>query len=120
MTTSWKEVYSKLRTSGMMHGGRSDETTSNSDVDTITSSGTPKSSHRFSLADQEWQMNYIINRRDGLYLFINNESLYRYIKSFFLYFTDLRLKRTEKRIRTKIPKNLVGIQVQNLVLTRTW
>lgn len=74
MTTSWKEVYSKLRTSGMMQGGKSDETTSNSDADTITSSGTPKFNHRSSLADQEWQMNYIINRRDGLY-FLYNEIL---------------------------------------------
>lgn len=64
MTTSWKEVYNKLKNSGMMNGGgRSDETSS--EADTFTSSGTPNIHHRPSL-DAEWQMNYFINRRDGL------------------------------------------------------
>ena len=75
MTTSWKEVYSKLRMSGMMNGGRGDETSTNSDADTVTSSGTPNFPHRSSLADQEWQMNYIINRRDGLYSITSHDLL---------------------------------------------
>lgn len=70
MTTSWKEVYSRLKMNGLVNsgGGRgrgSDEASTNSDADTLTSSGTPKYNPRSS-ADQEWQMNYIINRKDGL------------------------------------------------------
>jgi len=80
-----------------MQGGRSDETTSNSDADTITSSGTPKFTHRSSLADQEWQMNYIINRRDGLYLSINDESIYRYIKSFLFLFHRPKVKKDREK-----------------------
>lgn len=43
----------------------SDETSVNSDTGT---SGTPNfpNNRRSSFADQEWQMNYIINRKDGL------------------------------------------------------
>lgn len=66
-TTSWKEVYFKLRNNGMITGPGtrgSDEISISSDTG---ASGTPNfpSHHRPSL-DQEWQMNYIINRRDGL------------------------------------------------------
>lgn len=70
-STSWKEVYNKLRMNGLINGGAqggrgSDEASSmSSGADTFTS-GTPKYNHRSSLADQEWQMNYYINRRDGL------------------------------------------------------
>jgi hypothetical protein len=64
MTTSWKEVYQRIKMNGLASGPRgSDETSTNSDADTVNS--TPKFSHRSSL-DNEWQMNYIINRRDGL------------------------------------------------------
>jgi hypothetical protein len=65
MTTSWKEVINKLKMNGYSasRGSRSD---TNSDADTVTS-GTPQNfNRRASAADSEWQMNYIINRRDGL------------------------------------------------------
>lgn len=66
--TSWREVYSKLRMNGMITGPGnargSDETSNNSDTGASSTPNFP-SHHRPSL-DQEWQMNYIINRRDGL------------------------------------------------------
>lgn len=68
-TTSWREVYSKLRVNGMMAANGNSRGSDDVSVasDTGTGHGTPNfpSHHRPSL-DQEWQMNYIINRRDGL------------------------------------------------------
>ena len=52
------------------HSNNSDETMNNSDNDTVTTSSSRNSvfsmTNRNS-ADDEWQMNYIINKRDGLY-----------------------------------------------------
>lgn len=73
MAMPWKDLCSKLKMSGMTgnastaRGGSISSITSTSDFDTAvtTNSSTPQFSR--SLADNEWQMNYmIINRKDGL------------------------------------------------------
>lgn len=78
MTTSWKEICSRMKLSGMTgnaskaRGGSDDSVTSTSDFDTVTTnSSTPQfnNNNRASI-DNEWQMNYmIINRKDGLLVF---------------------------------------------------
>lgn len=65
MTTSWRKVFAKLKMNGLAGNKArvgSDEST------TSTNSSTPQftSHNRFSL-ENEWQMNYIINSRDGLF-----------------------------------------------------
>lgn len=65
MTTSWQDIYSKLKMQGF-RGGSDESTTSNNDESATSHSSTPKFNTRSSL-DNEWQMNYmIINRKDGL------------------------------------------------------
>lgn len=79
MTTSWRDVYERLKMNGLTGAreqqrprGGSDESiiSFNSDADTVTSnsSNTPQfAGHNRSSFDNEWQMNYmVINRRDGL------------------------------------------------------
>lgn len=63
--TSWKEICTKLKMSGLTgnsrFGGGSDDSATSG---TLSTSSTPQNNNRG--ADNEWQMNYVINKKDGL------------------------------------------------------
>lgn len=73
MTTSWKEICTKLKMTGMVgssskaRAGSDDSVTSDADTVTTNSSTPQLNSNKRASIDNEWQMNYmIINRKDGL------------------------------------------------------